>query len=203
MPTAVPGLVRWSDSTVACVAPSELLVPVVTLARPKSRILAWPALGHKDIGGLDIAVNDILGVRGVERVSDLDGQREQAIEFERMAGDHMLQRRAIQKLHGDEGLAVLFANVVDGADVGMVQCRSGLRLPPKPLQCLMVAGHVFREKLEGHEAVEAGVLGFVNHTHAPAAELLDDAIVRDGLADHYLSDHVGPTDGIGDRGIGK
>ena len=165
--------------------------------------LGVSTFGHKNVRRLDVPVNDVLGMGGVERVSDLDGQREQGIEFERMARDHMLQRRAIQKLHDDERLAILFANVVDGADVGMVERRGRFRLPAKPFKCLMVAGHVFRQKLEGHKPVEAGVLRFVNHTHAPATELRDDAVVRDGLADHCLSDHVGPTEWIGDRGIGK
>ena len=29
------------------------------------------------------------------------------------------------------------------------------------------------------------VLGFINHAHPPAAELSDDAVVRDGFADHW------------------
>src|SRR5438445_13771708 len=32
--------------------------------------------------------------------------------------------------------------------------------------------------------MQPGVLGFVNHAHPPAAELFNDAVVRDGLADH-------------------
>ena len=31
---------------------------------------------------------------------------------------------------------------------------------------------------------EFSVLGLVDHTHPAAAQLLDDAVVRDGLADH-------------------
>jgi hypothetical protein len=52
-----------------------------------------------------------------------------------------------------------------------------------PLQSLAISGYVFREKLEGHEAVEPGVLGLVDNTHPATAELLDDAVVRDGLVD--------------------
>ena len=33
-------------------------------------------------------------------------------------------------------------------------------------------------------ATELEVFRLVHHTHAPAAELLDDAVVRDGLTDH-------------------
>ena len=43
----------------------------------------------------------------------------------------MLQRQPVQKLHRDEGLAVLLVNLVDGADIRMVERRSGLRLALK------------------------------------------------------------------------
>jgi hypothetical protein len=33
-------------------------------------------------------------------------------------------------------------------------------------------------------AMQPGVFGLVNDTHAAAAQFLDDAVVRDGLADH-------------------
>ena len=34
-------------------------------------------------------------------------------------------------------------------------------------------------------AVQLEVFGFVHHTHPAATELREDAIVRDGLADHF------------------
>ena len=39
-------------------------------------------------------------------------------------------------------------------------------------------------ELEGNEAVQPRVLCFVDHTHPAAAQFFDDAIMRDGLADH-------------------
>ena len=51
-----------------------------------------------------------------------------------------------------------------------------------------VPGHVIGQELQGDEAVKPGVLGLVDHTHAPAAELLDNAVVRDGLADQFEGD---------------
>jgi hypothetical protein len=97
----------------------------------------------------------------------------------------VLQRHTVQKLHGDECLLVLFANVVNRADVGMVQCGRGLGLALKAGECLWVTGNVFRQEFEGDESMKACVLGLVNHTHPAATQLLHNAVVRDGLADHW------------------
>ena len=99
----------------------------------------------------------------------------------------MLQRHAVQKFHGDEGLPILLADVVDGADVGMVQRRRGLGFALKAGEGLRVAGNIFRQELQGDEAMQPRVFGFVNHAHPAAAELLDDAVMRNGLADHGVA----------------
>jgi hypothetical protein len=39
----------------------------------------------------------------------------------------LFQRPAFQQLHGDEGLAFVFVNVVDGADAVMIQRRRRTR----------------------------------------------------------------------------
>ena len=77
-----------------------------------------------------------------------------------------------------------FANVVNRADVGMVQRRRRLRLALETRQRLRIARDVVGQELQRDEAVQARVLGLVDHAHAAAAQLLDDAVVRDGLADH-------------------
>ena len=65
----------------------------------------------------------------------------------------------------------------------MVQSRGGLSLAPETLQSLGILGDLVGQELQSDKAVEASVLGLVDHTHPAAAELLDDAVVRDGLAD--------------------
>ncbi len=85
-----------------------------------------------------------------------------------------------------KGCPSLLVNFVDRADVGMVQRGSGLRFALEAGEGLRVFGNVVGQELQGDEAVQLHVLSLVDHTHAAAAELLDDAVVRDGLADHGI-----------------
>jgi hypothetical protein len=52
------------------------------------------------------------------------------------------------------------------------------------VQRLWVFGNVLRKELHSNKAPEVRVLGLVDYTHPTATELFDDAVVRDGPADH-------------------
>ncbi len=67
----------------------------------------------------------------LERVRNLDSQRQNSLHRQRLARNFMLQRLALHEFHDDEGPAVLFADIVDRADIGMIQCGRGLRLTAK------------------------------------------------------------------------
>src|SRR5262249_47994438 len=119
----------------------------------------------------------------IERVGNLDGNCKKDFGFQGTSSDLVLQRDAIQKLHGDECLPVLVVNFVDSADVGVVESGSCPSLTSEAFQCLRVLRYIVRQKLECNEAMQAGVLGLVDHTHSAAADLLDDPVMRDGLTD--------------------
>src|ERR1700756_3106691 len=95
----------------------------------------------------------------------------------------MFQCYAVEKLHGDEASAVLLADFVNGADVGVIQRGGGSRLAPKTFQGLRVLCQGLRQELQGHEPAQLHILRFINHAHATSAELLDDAVMRNGLSD--------------------
>ena len=79
---------------------------------------------------------------------------------------------------------VVLAKIVDGADIGMIQGRSSTSFAAKPLQSLGVVGNLIGKEFEGNGAAKVGVLGPVDDTHPATAELVDDAVMRDRLADH-------------------
>src|SRR5713101_2520547 len=141
-------------------------------------------LGTALIRGFNVAVNDSFGVGGIERVGDFDAERKQSFQFHGTLGDAVLQRRAFQKLHGDEGFPTLLTDVMDRADVGMIQCGRGLRFSLESGESMRIPGYIFRQELERHETVETSIFSFVDDSHPAATELFDDAVMRDGQTDH-------------------
>ena len=85
----------------------------------------------------------------------------------------------------------MLPDFVDRADIGMVESRGGLRLPLESGQRLGVFGYFIGQKLQRDESVEGYVLSFVDNTHAAPAEFLNDAVVRNGLVDHWRESYVG------------
>src|SRR6185437_12971433 len=102
----------------------------------------------------------------------------------RMAGDHSFESAAFQQLHNHEVTAVLAADFVDGADVGMVERRGSAGLALKSLQSLWVARQLFREELQSDAPPQGEVLGLIDHAHPATAELLQNAVMGDGLTNH-------------------
>ena len=66
----------------------------------------------------------------------------------------MLEGLALEALHGDEGDVFVFADFVDGADVGMVEGGGGAGFAAEALQSDGILGERFGEKFEGHGAAE-------------------------------------------------
>ena len=119
VPSGLPGLVNPRKGRHA--RPGIIATARTDLGQSEVQNLRVAASGDEQIRRLDIAVDDPGGMRRFERVGDLDRQWQQLIEIERAPGDAMLQRHALEKLHHEERATVLFADIVDGADVGVIQ----------------------------------------------------------------------------------
>ena len=134
-------------------------------------------------------MNNSLRVGSVQSIGHFDRDI-QEFHLHRPDGNVVLEGFAFQIFHGDIGSSIFLANVVNRADIGMIQCRRGLRLALETAECLRIAGDLVGEKFQGDEAVQARILGLVNDPHPAAAQFLQDAVVRDRLAGHILCDHV-------------
>ena len=123
-------------------------------ASPKSRTFT-PLLGDQDVAGLQVAVDDALFVRGVERVQDLPGQLERLSERHRS-----MQPLALDVLHDE----VVGADVVERADMRMVHRRDGPSLTFKALT------ERAETRLDGDQPIEACVSRLPDLTHAASAK---------------------------------
>ena len=129
-------------------------------------------------------MDDPLRVRRVQRIAHLNPEVQKCFGLERSGSDKLLERLALQQLHRHERLALELTNVVNRADVGVVERGSRLGFAAEALQSLLIVRQSLGQELEGDEAIEARVLRLIHYPHAAATELFEDTIMGNCLADH-------------------
>jgi hypothetical protein len=149
----------------------------------KIQNLGVATVGDEDVGGLDVPMDDSFGVGGIQRVCYVNRNGPYGFKGDGPFGYHMLQGRAFEAFHGDEGYAILLANVVNRAYVGMIQCRGGLRFSLETCERLWIFGQALRQEFESDTAAQASVFSFIDDALATTAEFFEDSIVGDGLPD--------------------
>src|SRR5579862_2515444 len=142
------------------------------------------AFGDKQICRLKITMDDASSVRDVERICDLHTDIQQLVDRNGPALNAVLKGRTLKVLHYYVVVVLVFANIVDCANVGVIQCRCCFRLTSESFQCLGILSHVLGKELESHKTVQPGVLGFIDDTHSAATELFNNFVMRDGLTVH-------------------
>src|SRR2546427_7271673 len=140
--------------------------------------------GDKNICRLDIAVNDALGMSRFQRIGYLYPQVKKQIKLQGLFSDALLERPAFQQLHGDKVPPINLCDLINSADVGMVQSRGSSRLTLKTLQSRRIFFQITRQEFQRDVAPQAEVFCFINHTHATAAKLVQDAVVGNSFTDH-------------------
>ncbi len=133
-------------------------------------------LGEHDVARLQVAVQDAMAMGLGQRVGDVDGVAQGLREGKRARREPLREALALQVLHDQEVDAILLANVIEGADVGVIQGRDGAGLALEALAGLGVIGGLRGENLDGHGAVQAGVPGPVHFPHATRPQRGDDGV---------------------------
>src|ERR1700691_1158148 len=110
------------------------------LCQSKIQNLGMPAFGHEDVGGLDVPVDNTSAVSSIERIRNLNSKPHYLVHLHRLAADLTLQGQPVQKLHDDEWLLSLLADLVNRTDIGMIESRRGTSFTPEAFQCLGVTG---------------------------------------------------------------
>jgi hypothetical protein len=100
-------------------------------------------------------VRDAFRVRGIESVADLVGVFQGLIKRQRE-----FERLALDVLHDQE----VWSNVVEMADIGMVQRGDGARFAFEPF------GKLGLRCFDRHDSVQPRIPGFPHLPHAPGAD---------------------------------
>src|SRR5213594_2783034 len=122
-------------------------------------------------------MNNSPGMGGVQRARQLDCDLQQVTGSDRLAIDEVLQGPPIEVLHNDKRTAVMLADIVNRANLRVIQSRGGARFNTKSFQRLRVACPFLGEELQRDSAAQANVFSLIDHTHAARSQAFQDAIM--------------------------
>jgi hypothetical protein len=142
--------------------------------------------GEHDVGRLDVAVHQVLRVRGGERGGHLGQRPQRRPRRQRPVGESLGEGTAWQQLHHHVRhrpavIAARLAVVVHVGDVRVPQPGGGLRLGLDPGAGDRTGGVPAGEDLQRDRAVEHEVVRAPHHRHAAGAEAILEpvAVVED------------------------
>ncbi len=143
-----------------------------------------------DVRGLDIAVNNSLAVRIVERFRQLAQNGDQVIaRRQRIALHGVFERRPIDKLHEDVGEVVAFENVVNRNDVGVRELAGRLSFAEHAFAQIaaLVGIGKFTEanRLDGDSSPNGRIERPIDDATSAATQLFQDLIPADLV--HFFS----------------
>ena len=178
MPIGRPGIVDPSGPS------SSVSARLEAPRQAEVEHLHLACVAHDDVAGLDVAVDDALGVGRAERRRDLqrdvhDGRRRQLVA--RHVG---LEVEPVHALHGDERPTLEAVDLVDRADVRVIQLRDGVGFALEAPLGVRVVGGFLGQELQGDFPGQTDVFGLVDDAHAASAELAGDAVVTDCVPEH-------------------
>src|SRR5205085_1797938 len=138
---------------------------------------------HENIRRLDIAVNNTLAVRIVERVENLRHDLHNGCRRETLVAlEAFLELAPFDELHGDEPGAAFFSEIVDRNDVGVTQASGGLRLASKArddVLRVLARELIGADRFQRDDAFDERIVAFVNDAHGAATDLAPDLILAE------------------------
>ena len=147
--------------------------------------LGEAAVGEHNVGGLKVAMEDAERVGGGESVGDLDADGQDELEAGWPFGDELVKRLAGDVLHDDEGFFAFFADLIDGANVGVLDGRGHAGFTQNRGAHLLEGEGAALKDFKDDGAHELGVVGKVDDAGAAGAELAVQLVVGDGALHGY------------------
>jgi len=136
---------------------------------------------------LDVAMDNPLTVRLVERLSDLKSVGQRILQF--LDGQLLLDSRAIDELHDDELPIAFLFYVVDRANVRVIERRCGPCLLKKASLLCSWATRWCGRNFSAYDAIKLGVVALYTTPIPPSPSFSKYFVLRNYLTDHGFLKH--------------
>jgi hypothetical protein len=124
----------------------------------------------EDVLRLDVAVDQTLRVRSIERCSDLADDSDRALRLKRATFEQFMKILAAHQPHIDVEVSVDLTPVVDRDDVRFLEHRRSAGLSLKPSAKPLVTGKLRGQDFQRDRAVLSGVVSLIHLTHTALPE---------------------------------
>jgi hypothetical protein len=146
-------------------------------------VLVIARAGPEDVRRLDVAVHKPGTMSGVKRRAHVDEQSRDARPVEASLATQLVRQvGAVDEAHGDEQAPVDVADVVDGHDVRVLECRGDSRLALKARPELEIGGKRRCDDLQRHATLQPIFASEEHRAHSAAAELALDEVTPKPVA---------------------
>jgi hypothetical protein len=121
-------------------------------------------------------MHDPRAMRPIERIGDLDRVLKRLFERERAFRESIGKRLTVDVLHHEVVGLIVMPDIVNRADMRMIQRRNDLRLTLEALLKRWIGGEMCRENFDRDGSIQAMVDRFIDLAHAAAADQRNDFV---------------------------
>ncbi len=138
-----------------------------------------------DVRRLEVAVNNPQGVRCGNGVGGFDRVAQRLMPWQQTLLQYFVESCAFDILHDQVGKAVPLADIVQAANVWMVERGNGAGFALKPVMGIGALREFRANHLDGNGSAQSSVAGTKHLAHSTFAKLGKDLIGAKNLTNHW------------------
>ncbi len=133
----------------------------------------------EDIGWFEVTVEDAFVVSGVDGSADGQHQFGGLSRIEWSVGHLVRECDTFDQSHAEVRQSLVLADLVDWHDVGMFESSGTFGFTVKPGEVDLGGPIASKDHLDGHIAIEAGLVGPVDDPHPASAQFFEQLVFAD------------------------